>query len=95
VLGWFTPDDLVPEFREAIQGMAPGEVGPILQGDGGFYVVKLLSHEAARTATLEEVRPKLRDFLMNQRMEEEYRGLIDRLSGEIYVDLRSGAAPSP
>ncbi len=95
VLGWFTPDDLVPEFREAIQGMAPGEVGPILQGDGGFYVVKLLSHEAARTATLEEVRPKLRDFLMNQRMEEEYRGLIDRLSGEIYVDLRRGAAPSP
>jgi len=94
-LGWFTPDDLVPEFREAIQGMVPGEVGPVLQGDGGYYVVKLLSHETARTATLDEVRPKLRDFLMNQRMEEEYRRLIDRLSGEIYVDVRSGAAPSP
>jgi peptidyl-prolyl cis-trans isomerase SurA len=94
VLGWFTPEDLVPEFRGAIEAMAPGEVGPILQGDGGYYVLKLLSHEEARTATLEEVRPKLREFLMNQRMEEEYRKLIDRLSGEIYVDLRSKAAPS-
>ncbi len=95
VLGWFTPDDLVPEFRGAIEAMVPGEVGPILEGDGGYYVVKLLSHEVARTATLEEVRPKLRDFLMNQRMEEEYRKLVDRLSGEIYVDLRSKAAPAP
>lgn len=95
VLGWFTPDDLVPEFRGAIQAMAPGDVGPILQGDGGYYVLKLLSHDAARTATLEEVRPKLREFLMDRRMEEEYRKLVDRLSGEIYVDLRSKAAPSP
>jgi peptidyl-prolyl cis-trans isomerase SurA len=95
VLGWFTPEDLVPEFRETIQAIAPGEVGPVLAGDGGYYVLKLLSHEDARTATLEEVRPKLREFLTNQRMEEEYRKLIDRLSGEIYVDLRSKAAPSP
>ncbi len=95
VLGWFTPEDLVPEFRETIQSMTPGEVGPVLSGDGGYYVLKLLSHEEARTATLDEVRPKLRDFLMNQRMEEEYRKLIDRLSGEIYVDVRSKSAPSP
>jgi len=95
VLGWFTPDDLVPEFRATIEALAPGGVGPILQGDGGYYVLKLLSHEKARTATLDEVRPKLREFLMNQRMEEEYRKLIDRLSGEIYVDLRGAATPSP
>jgi hypothetical protein len=95
VLGWFTPDDLVPEFRATIEALAPGGVGPILQGDGGYYVLKLLSHEEARTATLDEVRPKLREFLMNQRMEEEYRKLIDRLSGEIYVDLRGAATPSP
>lgn len=95
VLGWFAPDELVPEFRGAIETLTPGEVGPVLPGDGGHYILKLIAHEAARTASLDEVRPQLRDFLVNRRMEEEYLRLIERLSAEIHVDIRSQAAPAP
>jgi parvulin-like peptidyl-prolyl isomerase len=67
----------------------------VLPGDGGYYVLKVLAHEDARTASLDEVRSRLRDFLVERRTEEEYQRLIDRLSGEIYVDVRSQAAPAP
>lgn len=95
VLGWFAREELVPEFLSAIEALAPGEVGAVLPGDGGYYVLKVLAHEDARTASLDEVRSRLRDFLVERRTEEEYQRLIDRLSGEIYVDVRSQAAPAP
>jgi len=95
VLGRFAPDDLVPEFRAAVESLEPGGVSAVLRGDGGYYVLTLLRHEAARTATLDEIRPRLRQFLVDRRMEEEYQKLIDRLSREIYVSIRDAADPSP
>jgi len=95
VLGWFTPEELAPGFLETLSGIEPGGISTVLKGETGFYVLRLLAHEAPRTAPLDEIRSRLREFLTNQRLEEEYRKLIDKLSGEIYVDVRSRMTPEP
>jgi peptidyl-prolyl cis-trans isomerase SurA len=93
VLGWFSRENLAPAFQEVITGLEVGEVAEVTPGESGFYVLKLVEHSEARTATLDEVREDLRDYIFAQKVDTAYAELIDRLSNEIFVDIRTGLAP--
>jgi peptidyl-prolyl cis-trans isomerase SurA len=93
VLGWFTRENLAPAFHDVITGLEVGEVAEVAPGESGFYVLKLVDHNEARTATLDEVRENLRDYIFAQRVEVAYGELIDRLSSEIFVDIRTALVP--
>ncbi|MCK4409914.1 MAG: peptidylprolyl isomerase [Candidatus Eisenbacteria sp.] len=90
VLGWFSLENLAPSFRDVVTKLSPGEVADVTAGESGFYVLKLLEYEEARTATLDEVRENLKDYIFARKAEEAYGELIDRLSREIFVDIRTG-----
>lgn len=89
VLGWFTVDDMAPPIRSVILNLEPGGVGDVVRGDTGYYVIKLLAHEAERIAPLDEVRKDLREHVFGLRVEEGLSALIERLSDEIFVDIRT------
>ena len=93
VLGWFTRENLAPSFKDVITELSPGEVSDVTAGEAGFYVLKLLEHQEARIATLDEVRENLKDYLFARKAEKAYEELIDRLSQEIFVDIRTGMVP--
>jgi peptidyl-prolyl cis-trans isomerase SurA len=93
VLGWFAADELAPVVRDAVVGLPVDGVGQVVKGDLGYYVLKLLAHDAEKTAGLDEVREQLRDYLFNMKAEEAYRALIDRLSQEVYTSVRTEKAP--
>jgi parvulin-like peptidyl-prolyl isomerase len=93
VLGWFTRENLAPAFHDVITGLEVGEVAEVAPGESGFYVLKLVDHNEARTATLDEVRENLRDYIFAQKVEVAYGELIDRLSREIFVDIRTALVP--
>lgn len=92
-LGWFTVEQLAPAFHEALTGLSPGDITPVVRGDGGHYVIKLLNHEQPRIADLDEVRENLKEYLFGLKAEEAYEALIERLSGEIFVDVRTEMVP--
>jgi len=93
VLGWFTHANLAPAFKDVIVELSPGGVSDVTAGEAGFYVLKLLEHQEARIATLDEVRENLKDYIFARKAEEAYGELIDRLSREIFVDIRTGMVP--
>jgi peptidyl-prolyl cis-trans isomerase SurA len=86
-LGWFTAEQLSPEFIAALDAIEPGEVTDVIRGDGGYYLLKLLAHEDERVAELDEVREELRDLIFSQRAEAAYEELMRRLRSEIFIDL--------
>jgi len=92
-LGWFTRDNLAPAFAEVIMGLSAGEVADVAAGESGFYVLKLVEHREPRTATLDEVRENLKDYIFSQKAGKAYEELIERLSQEIFVDIRTGLVP--
>jgi len=89
VLGWFAVDDMAPPIRNVILDLEPGGVGDVVRGETGYYVIKLLAHEAERIAPLDEVRTDLREYIFGLRVEDGLSALIERLSNEIYVDIRT------
>jgi peptidyl-prolyl cis-trans isomerase SurA len=88
-LGWFAPEEMAPEIRSIIEGLEPGGIGDVVRGDTGYYVIKLLTHESERIAPLDEVREDLREYIFGLKVREELAALIGRLSGELYVDIRT------
>lgn len=92
VIGWFTAETLAPDFYEVIAGLSPEDVATVVAGDSGFYVLKLLSHNESRTATLDEVREDLKDYIFSLKAEEAYRELMERLHDEIFVNVRGARA---
>ena len=90
VLGWFSRENLAPSFKDVVTKLSPGEVADVTVGESGFYVLKLMEHKEARIAPLDEVRENLKDYIFSRKAEEAYGKLIDRLSREIFVDIRTG-----
>ena len=95
VLGWFTGEGMAPAIRAAVTAVEPGEIADVVEGESGYYVIKLLAHEPERIASLDEIREDLKDYLFNLKAEEAYGSLIDRLSDEIYVEIRTDVASEP
>jgi peptidyl-prolyl cis-trans isomerase SurA len=90
VLGWFSLENLAPSFKDVVTELSLGDVAEVTVGESGFYVLKLLEYEEARTATLDEVREDLRDYIFARKAEVAYGELIDLLSREIFIDIRTG-----
>jgi peptidyl-prolyl cis-trans isomerase SurA len=93
-LGWITPEDMSPPIRSILVGLDPGQVGDVVRGDSGYYVLKLLGYEPERIAPLDEVRADLREYIFGLKVREELDALIARLSNELYVDIRTPTAPT-
>ncbi|MFH1502248.1 MAG: peptidylprolyl isomerase [Candidatus Eisenbacteria bacterium] len=91
VLGWFRKGETAPNIEASLAGLAAGGVTPVVEGESGFYVVKLLEYEEERIASLDEVREDLRDYIYGQRAEAAYTALMERLYNEIFIDLRTSA----
>lgn len=49
-LGWRPPTRLPELFAQAVAGMRPGEVSPVLRSPGGFHIVKLVERRGAKSA---------------------------------------------
>ncbi|MBD3367101.1 MAG: hypothetical protein GF405_02860 [Candidatus Eisenbacteria bacterium] len=91
-LGWFTAEQLSPEFVTALNSIEPGDMTDVIRGDGGYYLLKLLSHDPERVADLDEVREDLRDLIFSLRAEAAYDELMQELRSEIYIDLPTETA---
>lgn len=75
-LGVFGPEEMLPEFSEAVFSMQPGEISEPIRTDYGFHVVALHSLEPAETQELTEVQD---DIEMRLRREKAAELLTERV----------------
>ncbi len=78
----FVPEpQLLPEVRQALAALKPGDISAPIQTATGLHILKLIERQPARTLTLDEVKPQLRDALRAQRQQQlaqtYVKGLID------------------
>lgn len=86
-LGWIGPGETVPEFEEAVNGLAPGEISKPVKSRFGWHLLQVLDHRE-RDNTEEFERNKARNLIRTRKYDEELLLWIRRLRDEAYIEYR-------
>jgi peptidyl-prolyl cis-trans isomerase D len=63
-IGWVTQGESVPEFAEMALSLEKGEIGPLVESEDGFHIVRVDDVQEERVKGLEEVEAEIRDRLI-------------------------------
>lgn len=86
-LGWFSIEELSPEFRETLRGMKAGQISPALQTPQGYQVVMLEEIKDSPGKTLKEVRIEIQEKIYREVVEEKYKTWLQALRERSYVKV--------
>lgn len=88
-LGWVKPGQMAPEFEDAMQATAVGEVSDPFSTPFGWHILQV-EDRREYDGTLEFRRNKAREIIRKRKMEEELELWLRRLRDGAYVELRLG-----
>lgn len=80
--------DLPPTFREPLTGLRDGEISVPLKGDPGYYVFKVLGHVPESEYKFDEVKDRLKEVVLNQKLRESYQRWLDRIRKNVNVEIK-------
>jgi peptidyl-prolyl cis-trans isomerase C len=92
-LGWFTKEQMVPEFADAAFGLKPGDISGPVHTQFGWHVVKTEEKRTKQAPTFDEVKPQLEQYVVRKAQAE----LVTKLRSEAKVermDKKADAKPS-
>ncbi|MCK0198463.1 peptidylprolyl isomerase [Ancylobacter sp. 6x-1] len=89
-LGFFTKDQMVPEFATVAFELKPGEVSAPVKTQFGWHVIKLEEKREKPVPTFEQVKPQIEQFLVQKAQAD----LVQKVREAAKVE-KTSAAPSP
>lgn len=69
-IGWISRGQTVPEFEQAAFSLPKGKISDVVKTQYGFHILKVEDKQAARVQTIEEVRPRIEQTLLQERLEQ-------------------------
>ncbi len=88
-LGRFTLEQLNPDFRAAVENLGVGEISDPTPGNEGYYVFKVLDRQDGEVYSFEEIEDRLRNLLLNQKLEAQLQVYLDELRREFYIEVKA------
>lgn len=85
-LGWVNPGDTVPQFEQAVNQLAPGEISEPVRTPFGYHIIQVLERRK-QDMTQEAARFKARQEIRIRKAEEAYDDWVRELRDRAYVEL--------
>ncbi|KAB0666171.1 peptidylprolyl isomerase [Oryzomonas japonica] len=82
-LGFFGKGQMVPPFEQAAFALKPGEISDVVETQFGYHIIKQTEKTKAETVPFSTVRPRIEDYLKNQK--------INAAVGDFLTELRKTA----
>jgi peptidyl-prolyl cis-trans isomerase SurA len=76
---------LEPSYAEALVGLNPGDVSPVLRTAGGYQILKLVSRTAARKPGYDEAKPWIRNLMETRKRQQKFEAWLETARQETYV----------
>jgi peptidyl-prolyl cis-trans isomerase C len=91
-LGYFTKDQMVPEFAEAAFKLNKGDISEPVKTQFGWHVIKVEDSRVKPPPTFDEVKPQIESFVTRKAQAE----LVQKLRAEAKIEkLYTVAPPAP
>ncbi len=89
LVGWVKKGDLVPELEAALDGLKAGDLGPIVESEYGFTLMKVEALQAEGTTPYEKARQEIEPVLRKKMGDEHYQkwmgGLRKRSNVRVFM----------
>lgn len=86
-LGFFEKERMVPEFSNAAFAMQPGQVSDIVESQFGYHIIKVTERKAPETIALDEVAPRVKQYLTQQRRKERADAFVKQLRSKAKIEV--------
>ena len=91
-LGYFTKDQMVPEFAEAAFKLNKGDISEPVKTQFGWHVIKVEDSRVKPPPTFDEVKPQIENYVTRKAQAE----LVQKLRAEAKIEkLYTVAPPTP
>ncbi|MBI3405152.1 MAG: peptidylprolyl isomerase [Acidobacteria bacterium] len=91
-LDWIVQGQTVAEFEKAAFSLPKGTISDLVKTEFGFYIIKIIDRENARTQPFEEVRDSIVKLLSATKAEDRLRELTDKLAEAVRKSNRAPIA---
>jgi peptidyl-prolyl cis-trans isomerase C len=89
-LGSFTRGQMVKPFEDAAYGQKVGEIGPVVETQFGYHIIKVTKHEEPRLLPFDEVKDRLAKVIESQNKQEVARKFIEGLKAKADIKFPGG-----
>ncbi|MEM8562621.1 MAG: peptidylprolyl isomerase, partial [Pseudomonadota bacterium] len=86
-LGWTMPGQMVPEFQQAMDATAVGEMSDPVRTQFGWHVL-LVEDRRNEDMSSEATRQKAAEFLHSRKYQEELDAWLQQIRDEAFVDIK-------
>lgn len=89
----FPRGQMVPPFENACFSQKIGEVGPLVETQFGYHIIKVEKRAEAGTTSLDEIKDKLKDYLGTQKKQEAAQKFLKALHEGAKISYADGFEP--
>jgi peptidyl-prolyl cis-trans isomerase C len=86
-LGFFPRGQMVGPFDQAAFALKPGEVSDVVTSQFGYHIIKLVEKKEASVVPLEQVKPRVLEYLTNQKKQEKVDALISDVKKRAKIEV--------
>jgi peptidyl-prolyl cis-trans isomerase C len=94
-LGFFTKEQMVPEFAEAAFKLEPGKVSEPVKSQYGWHIIKVEEKRDRAVPKLEEVRGQIEDYVHKKAQEDAVKKLVENAKVERVGGPKKTEEPAP
>jgi foldase protein PrsA len=85
--GYFTKGEMAEEFEKAAFEMEINKVSNPVKTDFGYHIIKVTDKKAAKSATFEDHKGKIKELLFDEKIQAEYPNWLEEKKSE--YDIKS------
>ena len=86
-VGYFTENQLVPEFEEICFNLQPGEVSGVVKTKFGYHIVMLTEKKEPHIKPLSEVREVVEQAIKRKKKAIRFNGYVERLKEKSKITI--------
>ncbi|MFC1657604.1 peptidylprolyl isomerase [Candidatus Moduliflexota bacterium] len=87
VSGWLKRGEFLQELEEVAFSLPAGSVSDPIRSKVGFHIIQVVEKEEDSYLSLEAVSDSIRQKLLGEKMERDYKSWLDELRAESHVEI--------